>query len=264
VSVKPTEGIWAPVDAVPTPQEAAEELSWGGPAEPRGWSPVIRQFRDGHTETWWAAELVYGPYGPQRSVRRVVATTAPVQLPAGSTWYVETNLPAPRSKPARQSPMAAADIEEVVRLYGLRGWVEQSYKQIKHELGWADAMVRSDKALRRHWLLVFCAFAFCWFHWLRDAPTQAPGEPERESAAQAEEKKGGSAFDCVAGSLAASSWLVGPMDDAPAMVAGMGPGTTTARVPNTARLGRRRAFPKFVSHPRLTNYRYGEFQMTEA
>jgi len=27
-------------------------------------------------------------------------------------------------------------------LYGLRGWIEQSYKQLKNELGWADAMVR--------------------------------------------------------------------------------------------------------------------------
>lgn len=41
---------------------------------------------------------------------------------------------------------------------------EQSYKQMKDELGWADFMVRSDRAIRRHWILVFCAFAFCWWH----------------------------------------------------------------------------------------------------
>jgi hypothetical protein len=46
----------------------------------------------------------------------------------------------------------------VVRLYGLCNWVEQGYKQVKDELGWADYMVRSDRAIRRHWQLVCCAF----------------------------------------------------------------------------------------------------------
>ncbi|GAA4468547.1 hypothetical protein GCM10023170_082710 [Phytohabitans houttuyneae] len=32
-----------------------------------------------------------------------------------------------------------ADLTEIVRLYGIRHWIEQSYKQIKDELGWADA-----------------------------------------------------------------------------------------------------------------------------
>jgi hypothetical protein len=35
---------------------------------------------------------------------------------------------------------------------------------MKDELGWADFMVRSDRAIRRHWTLVCCAFAFCWWH----------------------------------------------------------------------------------------------------
>jgi hypothetical protein len=50
-----------------------------------------------------------------------------------------------------------------VRLYGLRQWVEQSYKHVKQELGWADFEVRSDRAIRRHWYLVCCAFTFCWW-----------------------------------------------------------------------------------------------------
>ena len=35
---------------------------------------------------------------------------------------------------------------------------------MKDELGWADFMVRSDRAIRRHWTLVCCAFAFCWWN----------------------------------------------------------------------------------------------------
>jgi hypothetical protein len=46
-----------------------------------------------------------------------------------------------------------------VRLYGLRQWVEQGYEQVKHELGWADFQVRADRAIRRHWALVRCAFS---------------------------------------------------------------------------------------------------------
>src|SRR2546429_1379518 len=44
----------------------------------------------------------------------------------------------------------AASLAEIVRLYGIRHWIEQSYKQVKDELGWADFQVRSDIAIRRH------------------------------------------------------------------------------------------------------------------
>jgi hypothetical protein len=57
-----------------------------------------------------------------------------------------------------------ASLTEVVRLYSLRMWVEQSYQQVKHALGWAHYQGRSDLAIRRHWQLVCCAFSFCWWH----------------------------------------------------------------------------------------------------
>ena len=61
-----------------------------------------------------------------------------------------------------------------MRLYGLRNWVEQGYKQVKGELGWADFQVRSDRAIRRHWTLVCCAFSFCWQAFLAEHPAQRP------------------------------------------------------------------------------------------
>jgi len=94
----------------------------------------------------------------------VIATTDPVTLPDISTWYLVTNLPAPGSLAAEQSQLAAASIEEVIRLYGLRMWIEQSYKQVRGALGWSEYQVRSDRAIRRHWQLVCCAFSFCWYH----------------------------------------------------------------------------------------------------
>ena len=87
----------------------------------------------------------------------MVATTDPASLPGHSTWYLLTNLPRPTTRHGQQ-----ADLAEAVRLYGLRNWVEQGYKQVKSELGWADFQVRSDRAIRRHWALICCAFSFCW------------------------------------------------------------------------------------------------------
>jgi len=71
-------------------------------------------------------------------VRAVVVTTDPAQLPELTTWYLISNLPAPSSDRATTRTLAAASLEEVVQLYGLRMWVEQSYKQVKGALGWAE------------------------------------------------------------------------------------------------------------------------------
>jgi len=73
----------------------------------------------------------------------------------------------------------------VVRLYGLRNWVEQGSKQVKGELGWADFQVRSDRAIRRHWALVCCAFSFCWQALLATQPTAQPAAPRSRAAAPA-------------------------------------------------------------------------------
>jgi hypothetical protein len=182
LAVRPRKGVWAPADETHTPREAAAELAWTSPEEPGDWTKVTRRFRDGHTETWAAdARLRAAGWGPDRRLRLVVATTDPATLPRLSTWYLVTNL----AHPERRRPGAGfppADLAEVVRLYGLRNWVEQGYKQVKHELGWADFQVRSDRAIRRHWQLVCCAFSFCWRAWFAEHPAQ-PGPTEPQPAA---------------------------------------------------------------------------------
>jgi len=45
-----------------------------------------------------------------------------------------------------------------VRIYGIRHWIGQSYKQVEDQLGWADFQVRYDVAIRRYQALVNCAF----------------------------------------------------------------------------------------------------------
>ncbi|MFE1291127.1 hypothetical protein [Streptomyces sp. NPDC058751] len=94
-----------------------------------------RHFRDGHSEIWWAADARLGGYGPDSPCRLVVATTDPASLPEKATWYLATNLPHLDAPHATTGPHPPADLAEVVRLYGLRPWIGQSYKQVKDELG---------------------------------------------------------------------------------------------------------------------------------
>jgi hypothetical protein len=107
-----------------------------------------------------------------------VASTDPKSLPDLSTWYLVTNLPKPSPHAGNESPFPSASLDEVIRLYGLRMWVEQSYKHVKHALGWSQYQVRSDQAIRRHWQFVCCAFSFCWYHHSHPCERTAPAEIE--------------------------------------------------------------------------------------
>jgi hypothetical protein len=82
--------------------------------------------------------LDVGSYGPQRERRAVVATNDPKQLADKSTGYLVSNLPHPDSDLAIENELATADLSEIVRLYGLKMWVEQSYEQVEHVLWWSD------------------------------------------------------------------------------------------------------------------------------
>jgi SRSO17 transposase len=165
LALKPSHAWWHPIGTIGSPQEAAAAARWTGPKDPGDWVRVERSYRDGHRETWWAFEVQTGPYGRTKPRRAIVVTADPATLPERATWYLLTNLPAPGSERARaEGALPAADLAEMVRLYGLRMWVEQSYKQTKGALGWSDYQVRADIAIRRHWTLVCCAFCFCWYH----------------------------------------------------------------------------------------------------
>jgi hypothetical protein len=101
--------------------------------------------------------------------------------------------------------------------------IEQSYKQVKGELGWADFQVRSDRAIRRHWTLVCCAFSFCWQAFLGDqsaapesqvaAPTAARGAPATRHRRRTSRR------EFVAGGVAGGAGLAGPMERATALLA---------------------------------------------
>ena len=237
-------GSWALADEPHTPEDAARQVSWGGPAQPGGWTAVIRQFRDGHRERWWAADLTLRGHGWDRPHRLVGVTTDPARLPAKSTWYLLTNLPHPAAPHAATSSLPPADLAEIVRLYGLRTWVEQGYKQVKQELGWADWQVRADRAIRRHWELVCCAFSFCWWAWSRDpttagVPTEsgADQQPTAVTAVGRGENMAGVAADGgpaergLAGGAATRAGLVAAVDAAGALVARLVGAPAATRAP---------------------------------
>jgi hypothetical protein len=202
-----------------TPQQAAHALAWHGPERRGAWRPVTRAFRDGHTERWWAADarLPEAGWGPTRRLRLVVATTDPARLPARSTWYLVTNLP--RSGCSADGH-AAVSLTEIVRLYGLRVWVEQGYKQVKHELGWADFQVRSGHSILRHLTLVCCAFSFCW-QASRTPDTQPPDSGDATQGALARPPCAVDSRLVVAGRAAAGQELADPVVVADPLVASL-------------------------------------------
>jgi SRSO17 transposase len=184
LSLKKSHSWWHAPGTIGALWEAALLAGWEDAEEPGEWKKVVRAFRDGHREDWWALEVEVGPYGTQRAKRALVVTTDPATLPDLATWYLTTNLPAPSDRSERQteSALAPASVAEVVRLYGLRMWVEQSYKQVKHALGWSDYQARSDTAIRRHWHLVCLAFSFCWWACGRlPASPEEPAKPHNEA-----------------------------------------------------------------------------------
>jgi DDE superfamily endonuclease len=258
MALKPRRGIWAYGADAHTPVDAARALAWDGPDDPGDWQPVARTFRDGHTQTWWAADATLGWWGPDGTRRLVVATADPAALPPTATWYLVTNLPRPGGPREADSSHPPASLAEIARIYAIRNWIEQSYKQVKDELGWADFQVRSDLAIRRHQALVNCAFCFCWTAWFADHPTPpkpvtprtAPGRgegghPRRRTPARSA---------LLATGVTRDPRLASSLDHAAALVERMvesTPATTTAS-PAQLRHGRPRPAP--IS-PELTNYR---------
>ncbi|GAC1513558.1 MAG: hypothetical protein NVS2B16_18730 [Chloroflexota bacterium] len=120
--------------------------------------------------------------------------------------------------------MTTPHLTEIVRLYGLRRWVEQSYKQTKGALGWSDYQVRADIAIRRHWALVCYAFSFCWFHHSRSAEsgTQSadtePAVAETTGRGKNGQRGGTAAPTLLAGSPSGGPVLAGAPDHAVALL----------------------------------------------
>jgi hypothetical protein len=257
LALKPRRGTWAYGADAYTPVDAARALAWNGPADPGDWQAVTRTFRDGHTETWFAADAQLGWWGPDGFTRLVIVSGDPATLPEKATWYLATNLPRPGGPRAAESPHPPASLAEITRIYGIRHWIEQSYKQIKDQLGWADFQVRSDIAIRRHQALVNCAFCFCWDTWFADNPrphdtAPLPPGPGGKKRGAAPRRTAPTAV--LAQGDPGGSRLAFPLDRAATLVAGMVQRAPAPTVTGPDELGRGRLRPAPLP-PQLTNYR---------
>ena len=220
LSLKKSHSWWHAQGTIGALWEAALAAGWESAQEPGEWKKVVRTFRDGHREEWWALEVEAGPYGKERSKRALVVTTEPERLPDLASWYLTTNLPAPGSERALESNLAPASASEVVRLYGLRMWVEQSYKQVKHVLGWSAYQVRSDSAIRRHWQLACLAFSFCWWAYgrLPASPDETAEQPEGDLCADWAGRGKKESLGVLAGGLEGDEGMAGAVGDAVALL----------------------------------------------
>ncbi len=219
LALKPGHGTWQFVEdpAHPpafTPAEAAARL----PLE--NWRRLV--LTDSHHKPLvrYVAELELGVcYGPARGTRLIAATADPTVLRPESTWFMATNF-----------SVAEADTAEVYRIYRLRDWIEHSYKPVKHELGWADFQVRSEKAIVRHWQLVMLAFTFSL---LAAAPTGQAEEasPGNDGSAAGEKS---TTPDHLAGHTAAGPQLAVSLGAAAAVLAPLVDRPTPATTGSTA------------------------------
>jgi SRSO17 transposase len=147
MGLKPAHGTWQQVDdpATPpafTPAEAAARLPLDA------WERTVRFESHGKELVRSVVEL--GPSsGPTKSVRLLAASLDPRHLKPESTWYLVTSL-----------PLAQVSAEQVYEIYRSRDWIEHYDKPVKHDLGWADYQMRSERAIVRHWQLVMLAFTF--------------------------------------------------------------------------------------------------------
>jgi hypothetical protein len=102
LALKESHSWWHKEGQIGALWEAVEAAGGKNAEQPGQWSKVVRTFRDGREEEWWALEVEAGPYSPntKKAHRRVlVVTTDPERLPRLGTWlgtwYLTTNLPAP-------------------------------------------------------------------------------------------------------------------------------------------------------------------------
>lgn len=132
-----------PTDAFrDTPHRVEDALS---AFRPEDYKKVTLQSSKGPV-TRWVVEFRGHRDRVKGKLRIVVAVEDPHAPAAGDPWFLVTNA----------SPEEAS-AAEVVRLYHLRNWIEEGYKESKQELGANQCVCVGETAHVRHWLMVHAA-----------------------------------------------------------------------------------------------------------
>jgi len=112
------------------------------------WCKFIRTFSNQKSETRYIREIFYGK---RRDITYWELTTDPETMPENSTSFVMTNLQGKLKKTLGD-------------LYGLRTWVEYSFRQCKQELGWTDYRFTDFQHIERWWEIIFCVYTMISLH----------------------------------------------------------------------------------------------------
>ena len=104
--------------------------------------------RTKRSETRYIREIIYGQ---KRAVTYWQITTDPKTMPENSTSFVQTNI--------------KGQLKKILGdLYGLRTWIEYSFRQCKQELGWTDYRFTKFKDIEKWWEIIFCVYTMISFN----------------------------------------------------------------------------------------------------
>jgi SRSO17 transposase len=109
------------------------------------WAKFERIFSNQTSEIRYIREIIFGK---RRTRTYWEITTAPETMPENSTSFVMTNIQATRSQ-----------MKKILgNLYGLRTWVEYSFRQCKQELGWTDYRLTNFEYINKWWEMIMSAY----------------------------------------------------------------------------------------------------------
>jgi SRSO17 transposase len=156
VAIRSNHGVWLP------PEQEVYSEAWISYDQPLAEKPTERRY---------IREIIFGE---RRSTRYYEITKGSSEEPnQADTWQIMTNL--------------SGEIQsQVALLYTLRTWIEYSFKQVKHELGWSDYRLTDYQSIERWWELVMSAYLLVSLHAdtfkaqaqsSTDSPAEEPRQP---------------------------------------------------------------------------------------
>ena len=134
VAIRSNHGVWLP------PEQEVYSEAWTSYDQPLAEKPTERRY---------IREIIFGE---RRTTRYYEITKGSTEDPKqADTWQIMTNL--------------SGEIQsQVALLYTLRTWIEYSFKQVKHELGWSDYRLTDYQSIERWWELVMSAYLLVSLH----------------------------------------------------------------------------------------------------
>jgi SRSO17 transposase len=109
------------------------------------WCEFERRFSNHTSEIRYIREIIFG----KRSYRTYWEITTDTEtMPENSTSFIMTNIQEKRNK-----------MKKILgNLYGLRTWVEYSFRQCKQELGWTDYRLTNFQEINKWWEIIMSAY----------------------------------------------------------------------------------------------------------